>query len=104
VRVFLLVTIALLSACTWFGWHKKPQTPDPPEIIVTGAPAGSLVFVDGVQSGQAATHNDQSQILEVTAGDHKVEIHVDGRIVYREDTYVGPGEHRVVRILSGSSR
>ena len=78
--------------------------PDPPEIIVTGAPVGSLVFVDGVQSGQAASRNDHSQIVDVAAGDHKVEIHVGDRIVYREDTYVGPGEHRVVMVLSGLRR
>ena len=104
VRVFVLFTLTLLSACSWFGWHKKPQAPDPPEIIVTGAPLGSLIFVDGVQSGEAAARSDQSQILEVAAGDHKVEIHLDGRIVYREDTYVGPREHRVVVVLSGLRR
>jgi hypothetical protein len=100
----VLTTLALLSACSWFGWHRRSHVPDPPEIIVTGAPVGSLVFVDGVQTGQAASHSDQSQILDVAAGDHKVEIHVGDRIVYREDTYVGPGEHRVVMVLSGLSR
>jgi hypothetical protein len=25
-------------------------------------------------------------------------------VVYREETYVGPGEHRVVTVLSGLSR
>ena len=100
----MLITLALLSGCSWFGWHKKPQAPDPPEIIVTGAPVGSLVFVDGVQTGQAASRSDQSLILSVAAGDHKVEIHVGDRIVYREDTYVGPGEHRAVMVLSGLSR
>ena len=103
-RVFVLITLALLSACSWFGWHKKPPAPDPPEIIVTGAPVGALVFVDGVQTGQAAARNDQSQILNVAAGDHKVEIQLDGRTVYREDTYVGAGEHRVVMVLSGLTR
>lgn len=77
---------------------------DPTEIIVTGAPAGSLVFLDGMQTGQAAAHNDQSQVLNVAPGVHKVEIHVGDTVVYREDTYVGPGEHRVVIVLSGSSR
>jgi hypothetical protein len=57
-----------------------------------------------VQTGPAATRNDQSQILDVAAGAHKVEIHVGDRVVYREDTYVGPGEHRVVVVLSGLSR
>ena len=101
-RVFLLVTLAFLSACSWF--HRKPQVPNPTEIIVTGAPAGSVVFVDGAQAAQALAVNDHPQIVNVTAGAHKVEIHVGDSVVYREDTYVGPGEHRLVRVLSGLNR
>ena len=71
---------------------------------MTGAPAGSIVYVDGVQAGQAAAVNDRPQVLNVAAGSHKVEIHVGEAIVYREDTYVGSGEHRVVRVLSGLNR
>lgn len=101
-RVFVLVTLAFLSACSWF--HRKPQAPNPTEIIVTGAPAGSIVFVDGAQAAQALAVNDHPQVLNVTAGAHKVEIHVGDSVVYREDTYVGAGEHRTVRVLSGISR
>ena len=78
--------------------------PDPTEIIVTGAPAGSMVFVDGLQIGPATALNDQTQVLNVAAGAHKVEIHAGDTVVYREDTYVGLGEHRIVRVLSGLSR
>jgi len=78
--------------------------PDPTEIIVTGAPESSLIFVDGVRTGQETPAGDRPQILNVAAGAHKVEIQVGDRIVYREDTYVGLGEHRVVTVLSGSTR
>lgn len=71
---------------------------------MTGAPAASLVFIDGVQSGQPTASNDHPQILMVAAGSHKVEIHVGDAVVYREDTYVGAGERRVVMVLSGLSR
>jgi hypothetical protein len=80
------------------------QVPDPTEIIVTGAPAGSIVFVDGRQTGQPTTLNDHTQVLNVAAGAHKVEIHVGDTVVYREDAYVGLGEHRLVRVLSGLNR
>lgn len=100
-RVLVLITLACLSACSWFSSRKHPKPPDPTQIIVTGAPAGSLVFVDGVQSGQAVAHNDQTQVLEVAAGTHKVEIRMNDKIVYREDTYVRPGEHGVVIVASG---
>ncbi len=103
-RVLVLATLACLSACSWFGSRKPHPVPDPTVIIVTGAPVGSLVFVDGAQIGQAAANNDQSQVLDVAAGTHTVEIHMGDRVVYREDTYVGRGERRVVIVKSGSSR
>ena len=102
-RVFLLVTVACLSACSWFA-SRKTQVPDPTEIIVTGAPAGSTVFVDGLQTGQATAINDHPRVLNVAAGAHRVEIHVGDSVVYREDTYVEVGEHRIVRVLSGLNR
>jgi len=102
-RLFVLMTLACLSACSWFH-ARKPPIPDPTEIIVTGAPAGSTVFVDGSQAAQALAVSDHPQVLNVTAGAHKVEIHVGDSIVYREDTYVKAGEHRTVRVLSGISR
>jgi hypothetical protein len=97
-----LITLAALSGCGWFA--RKPPPPDPTEIIVTGAPATSLVFIDGVQNGQPTASNDHPLILMVAAGAHKVEIHMGDSVVYREDTYVGPGERRVVMVLSGLTR
>jgi hypothetical protein len=98
------MALAWLSGCSWFGSRRPPPPAEPAEIIITGAPVGSLVFVDGVQIGPAVDHNDQSEILRVAPGAHKVEIHVEDAIAYREDTYVGPGDHRVVSVLSGLSR
>jgi hypothetical protein len=105
VRVVVLIILACLSACSWIAARSsKSPLPDPTAIIVTGVPLGSLVYIDGLQSGQAAAHNDQSLVLDVAAGAHIVEIHLGDTVVYREDTYVGPGERRVVSVLSGSSR
>lgn len=104
VKVLLVITLACLSACSWFGSRRTAALPPPTEIIITGAPAGSLVFVDGSQMGQVVTHNDQSEILKVAPGAHQVEIHLNEAVVYREETYAGPGDHRVVSVLSGSSR
>jgi len=43
-------------------------------------------------------------VLIVAAGVHKVEIHTGDKVVYREDTYVALGQHRVVTVLSGLTR
>ncbi len=102
-RVLVLLTLTGLAACSWFGSRKAHQ-PDPTEIIVTGAPAGSIVYVDGSPAGQLTTLNDHPQVLKVASGAHKVEIHLGDAVVYREDTYVGAGEHRMIRVLSGFTR
>jgi len=104
VRLFVLIALVFLSACSWFHSHKAQHAAQPTEIVVTGAPAGSLVFIDGAQVGEAAPRNDFSEVLSVAPGNHKVEIHLGDKVVYREDTYVGPGERRTVIVLSGSTR
>lgn len=101
-KIFLLLALACLSACSWFHPRTKP-VPEP-ELIVTGVPAGSALFIDGVQNGETATSNDKPRVLNVTAGEHIVEVHRGNAIVYREQTYVGSGERRVIKVLSGSSR
>ena len=102
-RVFVLMIVATLSACSWFA-PKKAPIPDPTQIIVTGAPVNSTVFVDGSQIGTLTALNDHPHVLDVAAGTHKVEIHVGDAVVYREDTYVSAGERRMVRVLSGFTR
>ncbi len=102
-RVLLLLILSSLCACSWFGSHRSAG-PRQAEIVITGAPVTSLVLVDGVQTGPAVSRNDQSEILEVAPGSHKVEIELNGAVVYREDTYEGAGERRVVSVLSGLSR
>jgi hypothetical protein len=100
----VLTMLVCLSACSWLGLRRSPALPQPTEIVITGAPAGSRIFIDGSQVGELVARNDTSQILDVAPGAHKVEIHVNDAIVYREDTYAGAGERRVVSVLSGSSR
>ncbi|MGA2778837.1 MAG: hypothetical protein ABSF94_14875 [Steroidobacteraceae bacterium] len=102
-RVLVLLTLLCLSACGWIH-SRRSHAPDPTQIVVTGAPAGALVFIDGVQAGEATVANNYPQTLDVTAGAHTVEIRAGNALVYREDTYVGAGEHRVINVLSGFKR
>ena len=102
-KILMILALTVLSGCSWF--HRKPPPPPvQPELIVTGAPAGSTVFIDGTQRGQAAELNDRPQSLSVAEGTHVVEIHRGDTVVYRENIYVKNGEKRVVTVLSGSNR
>jgi hypothetical protein len=102
-KIFVLLALASLSACSWF--HPRPKPPPPlPELVVTGAPAGSTVFVDDVQNGETAQANGRPQVLTVAPGGHIVELRTGDIVIYREQTYVGSGETRVIKVLSGLNR
>ena len=100
-KILVLVTLAWLSGCSWLHSRKAPPPPDPTQIIVTGCPVGALVFIDGVRIGSAVTRNDETQVLDVAPGAHKVEIQLNEKFVYREDTAVETGERRTVIVKSG---
>jgi hypothetical protein len=102
-KTFMILALSMLSACSLF--HSKPRpVPAPPEFIVTGAPAGSVVFVDDVQKSQAALLNDKPQIIVSVEGTHQVEVRFGDTVVYRENIFIKAGEKRVVTVLSGSNR
>jgi hypothetical protein len=101
-KIFIILALTMLSACSWFH-AKAPHAPDPPVFVVTGAPAGSIVFIDDVQKGQAAEFR-KPQMVSSVEGTHKVEVRFGDTVVYREDIYIKGGERRVVTVLSGSNR
>ena len=83
---------------------QEPPAPIPPELIVTGAPTGSVLFIDGVQAGAPTESNRRTHDLMVTAGTHTVEVRMGDHPVYRENAFVGAGDKRVITVLSGVSR
>jgi hypothetical protein len=101
-KTFLLLLLLGLSGCSWF--HRGKAAPVSPQLVVTGAPAGSEVFVDDVKNGQTAEVNGKPQVLNVAAGAHVVEVRSGGTVIYREQTYLGGGEKRLIKVLSGTSR
>jgi hypothetical protein len=101
-KAILIIVLLCISGCSWF--HRKPHAADPTELVVVGAPVGSVVFVDGVQSGEAKEIAKQPQEIEVTPGTHILEVRMGDTVAYRENTYVTPGEKRVISVLSGTGR
>ena len=101
-KVSLLIVLALLCGCSWF--HITKPAPDPTELVVTGAPVGSLLFVDGAQSGHATQASNRTQVLLVTPGTNILEVKLTDIVVYRENTYAAPSSKVIITVLSGNSR
>lgn len=102
-KSLLLLSLLCLSGCSWFH-AKKPVVPDSPELMITGAPTGSMLFIDGLQVRPATEAGNRPQILRVAPGTHTVEVHSGERVAYRENLDVQNGEKRVVTVLSGAGR
>lgn len=102
-KIFIVLALLSLTGCSWF--HTRPKAAPPlPELVVTGAPAGSAIFIDDVQNGQVAEVNGKPQVLSVPAGMHVVEVRAGSTVIYREQTYVSTGDNRVINVLSGIHR
>ncbi len=105
-KVRYLIPLVLLSGCSWMHgrglFHRQPVPPEPTQIVVSGAPVGSILQVDGTQVAPELAAAGKPQVVDTTAGMHTVEVHVNGHTTYREDLYVAPGEQHPVIVLSGN--
>jgi len=102
-KPLLPIALLCLSGCSWLHARKQPA-PAQTELIVTGAPADSVLFIDGLQSGQATQAGNRPRVLEVAPGAHTVEVKMGDTVAYRENTYVEAGQERVISVLSGANR
>jgi len=98
----IMLTVALLAACA------LPQTTvktgsAPPTLIVKGAPAGSILFVDGLAMGNAAQFDGNPKTLAVLEGTHQVEVRLGSSVVYREKAFASGGESHTVTVSRGVS-
>ena len=97
----ILVAIAALAGC-------MPQTTvrtgmSPPTLMVTGAPSGAILFVDGLDMGSAAQYDGNPKVLAVLEGTHQVEVRLGTSVVYREKAFVSSGRSHNVAVAAAVS-
>jgi hypothetical protein len=93
---------ALLSACA------LPETnvhtgASAPSLVVNGAPAGAILYVDGLAMGPAAQYDGQPKMLAVLEGAHRVELRQGDTVVFSEQAFVSGGEIHTVHAAVGKS-
>lgn len=74
-----------------------------PSLTVKGAPAGAVLFVDGLAMGAAQQFDGNPKVLAVLEGAHQIEIRQGTSVVYSEKLYVAPGETHTVTVLPGAA-
>jgi hypothetical protein len=98
----LVVVMAILAACS------MPQTTvrtgmSSPTLIVTGAPPGSILFIDGLRIGSATQFTGSPNVLAVLEGTHQIEVRLGDTVVYHEKAFVSSGQSHTVAVTGALS-
>jgi hypothetical protein len=84
-RLFLVAAFAVACA----GPTTTVRSVDTrPAIAVVGAPAGTVLFVDGLAVGDPARFNGNPNILRLEPGTHDVEIRGGDRVIFSQRVFV----------------
>jgi hypothetical protein len=74
-----------------------------PSLIVTGAPAGAVLIVDGLAMGAALQYDGHPKTLAVLEGPHQVEVRNGSSDIYNAKVFVSSGETHTIAILPGTA-
>lgn len=99
----IVVFLAALSACA------LPQTTVrtgsvQPSLVVKGAPAGTILYVDGLAMGPAAQFDGNPNVLAVLEGAHQLEIRQGNAVIYHDKAFLRSGETHPITLLPGPSQ
>jgi hypothetical protein len=98
-----LVIVAFLAGCALPNTTMKTGS-SPPTLIVKGAPAGSILFVDGLSMGNAAQFDGNPKTLAVLEGTHQFEVRLGAAVVYKEKAFTSSGESHTVAVSQGTAQ
>ena len=84
----VLPLLAALAACAMP--HTSVRTIESrPSLLVTGAPAGSVLYVDGQAAGATADEGGNPVAVRVEPGAHQVDVRdAGGGLVYQQQVFV----------------
>ena len=76
------------TGCPYYPVEQVKQTDERPALLVQGAPAGSVLIVDGLYVGQIAGGDGAPQAIRVEPGTHEVQVALGGRALMNQRVFV----------------
>jgi hypothetical protein len=99
VKVIISAALALaLGACA------LPQTTvrtgaAQPGLIVEGAPADAILYVDGLSMGAAGQFDGKPRVLAVLEGVHTLEIQQGSAVIFHDKALFSSGETHPIKLI-----
>ena len=90
-RLLVFLLAILLGPGCAYPTNQVRTIDERPSIVVKNAPKGSILFVDGLNMGEAEYYNGKKRALALETGTHKVEVINAGTVIFAERVYLGGG-------------
>lgn len=84
----LFVLFALASCEIRYPTGRVTIPDERPSLAFKGAPAGSVVFVDGNAMGSAAQFDGGERVLLVEPGNHIVQVRLGDRVLLKRNVFL----------------
>ena len=95
--VLLIALAGLLQGCAYPQVAKIEQKDSRPAIGVSGAPEGSLLYVDGLKMGLASSYDGKAGVLMVESGNHTIDIRTaEGKVLFSQDLFLSSSTTKVI--------
>ncbi len=87
-QVLVVVALVALAGCDIRYPSSRTDIPDErPSIAFSGAPEGSVVFVDGQAMGPAAQYDGVENVLLVEPGNHQIRVRLGDRVLLSQRVF-----------------
>ena len=94
----LLLSLVCMLGCRYPDSQVR-TVEDQPRIVLHDAPAGSILYVDGIQIGSAREYGPKSNALILEPGTHQVIVRTgSGTLLLEETIFLGGSELKTLRI------
>jgi hypothetical protein len=100
-HAFIIALTLSLGACALPETTVKTGSPRP-QLAIKGAPADTILIVDGLAMGPASQYDGNPKVLVVEEGVHQVQIQRSGKTIHTEKAFVSNGETKTITVNAGS--
>jgi len=97
-RLLVSSLIMLLVCSCSYPTSEVRVLDDRPTIVVENAPKGALLFVDGLDMGQAGLYDGRKNALILEPGTHEIEVMNQGNVIHSERIFLGDGESKTLKV------